>query len=225
MKELTATDEHTKWRTVVGVVREVRLEDLARTPTVGAYYYPAAQQPVRGLTLTIKTTGDTAAVLRTLRARMKELDPEMLLGFVRTMDEYASSSLMPWKTTMLLATSFAAVSLFLSTVGIYGVLAFFVTQRFREIGIRIALGSTPFGIFRLMLREGFLLVASGLILGLLGTNALEQVLQRQIYGLQAMDPTVIGLVMLVLGCTALAACSIPARRATQVDPVAVLNQQ
>jgi predicted permease len=224
-KELVTTDEHTKWLTVVGVVREVRMEDLARTPTVGAYYYPAAQQVVRGLTLTLKTTGDTAAALRTLRERVRELDPEMLLGFVRPMNEYTASSLMPWKTTMLLATSFGAVSLFLSAVGIYGVLAFFVTQRFREIGIRIALGSTPFGIFALMLREGILLVASGLILGLLGTNALQQVFQNRIYGLQAMDPVVIGLVMIVLGSTALAACSIPARRATQVDPVAVLNQQ
>jgi ABC-type lipoprotein release transport system permease subunit len=93
---------------------------------------------------------------------------------VRPMNEYTASSLMPWKTTMLLATSFAAVSLFLSTVGIYGVLAFFVTQRFRETGIRIALGSTPFGIFALMLREGFLLVASGLMLGLLGMNAVRR---------------------------------------------------
>src|SRR4030095_12304624 len=91
-KELATTDEHTKWLTVVGVVREVRLEDLARTPPVGAFYYPAAQQVERGLTLTIKTTENTDAVLRTLRARMKELDPEMLLGFVRPMNEYAASS-------------------------------------------------------------------------------------------------------------------------------------
>jgi putative ABC transport system permease protein len=224
-KELVATDEHTKWLTVVGVVGEVRLEDLARTPTAGAFYYPAAQQVVRGLTLTVKTTGDTVAVLQTLRARVKELDPEMLLGFVRTMNEYTASSLMPWRTTMLLATSFGAVALFLSAVGIYGVLAFFVTQRFREIGIRIALGSTSLGIFGLMLREGVVLVVSGLILGLLGTNALQQVLQSQIYGLAAMDPVVISLVVFVLGSTALAACSIPARRAMRVDPVAVLNQQ
>ena len=123
-----APDEQTKWLTVVGVVREVRMEDLAKTPTVGAYYYPAAQQVVRGLTLTIKTAVDASAVLPTLRARMRGLDPEMLLGFVRSMNEYTASSLMPWKSTMLLATSFAAVSLFLSAVGIYGVLAFFVTR-------------------------------------------------------------------------------------------------
>lgn len=224
-KQLVSPDQQTKWLTVVGVVREVRMEDLARTSSVGAYYYPAAQQVVRGLTLTIKTTGDTSAVLPILRARMSELDPEMLLGFVRPMNEYTASSLMPLKSTMLLATAFAAVSLFLSAVGIYGVLAFFVTQRFREIGIRIALGGTSFGIFRLMLREGILLVAGGLIIGLLGMNALQEAFQNRIYGLEAMDPLVIILVMVVLGATALAACSIPARRATQVDPVAVLNQQ
>src|SRR5207253_956636 len=108
---------------------------------------------------------------------------------------------------------------------IYGVLAFLVTQRFREIGIRIALGSTSFRIFALILREGIGLVAAGLILGLIATGTLEQVLQSQVYGLAAMDPRVIGLAMIVLASIALAACSIPARRATHVDPVTVLNRQ
>ena len=115
--------------------------------------------------------------------------------------------------------------MFLSAIGIYGVLAFLVTQRSREIGIRIALGSTSRRIFTLVLREGILLVSGGLVLGFAGTVALDQVLQSQIYGLGTMDPLVMGVVMMILGLVALAACSLPARRAMHVDPVTVLNQQ
>src|SRR5439155_2986109 len=142
------------------------------------------------------TTGDTSGVLRTLRARDKEFDPTMFLTNVRTMNENAALSLMPRRTTMLLATSFGIVSLFLSTIGIYGVLSFLVTRRFREIGIRIALGSTSRGVFTLVLREGIVLVAGGLVLGFAGISALDEVLQNQIYGLGTMDPLVMGVVMM-----------------------------
>ena len=126
---------------------------------------------------------------------------------------------------MMLSVSFGLVSLFLSAIGIYGVLAYLVTQRSREIGIRIALGSTSRGVFGLVLREGLWLVGGGLIVGFGGTFALRRALQSQIYGLGALDPFVIGIVLLTLGMVAFAACSLPARRATRVDPVAVLNQQ
>ena len=113
------------------------------------------------------------------------------------------------------------ISLFLSAVGIYGVLAYVVTQRTREIGIRIALGSTGRGIFRLVVREGLSLVTAGLVIGFAGALGLRRTLQGQIYGLGA-GSCVIGIVMLTLGMIALAACALPARRATRVDPVAVL---
>jgi ABC-type antimicrobial peptide transport system permease subunit len=142
---------------------------------------------------------------------------------VRMMAEYASLSLMPRRTAMLLATSFGFISLFLSAVGMYGVLAYLVSQRTREIGIRIALGCTNQGIFRLVLREGLLLVAIGLGIGLGGAIALRRILESQIYGLTAMDPRVIVVVVMVLGAIALAACSLPAQRAMRVNPSSVLN--
>jgi putative ABC transport system permease protein len=108
-----------------------------------------------------------------LRARVAELDAGMLLMNVRTMDEYEALWLMPRRAEMVLATSFGIVSLFLSAIGIYGVLAFLVTQRSREIGIRIALGCTKSGIFALVVREGLVLVAGGLCLGFAGTLALQ----------------------------------------------------
>lgn len=104
-------------------------------------------------------------------------------------------------------------------------LAFLVTQRSREIGIRIALGSTDRAIFGLVVREGLLLVAGGLCLGIAGTLALRQVLQSRIYGLGAMSPIVMGTVMIVLALIALMASVVPARRASRVDPVTALNRQ
>lgn len=224
-EDLLRPNEKTRWMTVVGVVKEVQLEDLAGLPsTVGAAYQPAAQLVSRGMTVAIKTTTDPATVLKTVRAELKKIDPAMPVSNVRTMGEYTALSLMPRRAAMVLATSFGAISLLLAAIGIYGVLAYLVTQRTREIGIRMALGSTTHHIFTLFLREGLLLVVIGLVPGFAAILALRQILQSQIVGLSAMDPFVIAAVMTALGITALAACSLPARRAIRVDPVVVLNQ-
>ena len=224
--DLLKLNENTKWLTVVGVVREVQLEDLAGRPdSAGAYYFPTAQAVPRVLTFAIRTSIDPSTVFRSVREEFNKIDPAMPLANVRTMNEYVSQSLMSRKAAMILAASFALLSLFLSAVGIYGVLAYLVSQRSREIGIRIALGSTKQGVFRLVLREGFWLVSGGLLFGLMGAAALRRVLQTQIYGLGVMDPRVIGIVTIILGAIALVACSLPAKRAAQVDPAAVLNQQ
>jgi predicted permease len=225
-RDILKVDENTKWMTVVGVVHEVQLEDLAgRKGSVGAYYLPAAQIAPRGLTLAIKTTADPESVLRSVRAELQKVDPAMPLANVRTMTEYVSRSLMSRRAAMVLATSFGLVSLLLSAVGIYGVLAYLVAQRTREIGIRIALGSTRQGIFRLVVQEGVWLVMTGIIIGLSGVVLLRHVLEAQIYGLAAMDPLVMIIVVASLGAIAVAACSLPAGRATRVDPVAALSQQ
>jgi predicted permease len=223
-RDLLKVDENTRWLTVIGVVKEVQLEDLAGRPsTVGAYYFPAAQVAPRGLVVAIKTSVDPAAVLRTVRTELNKIDPSLPLADVRTMRERMTLSLMSRRASMLLAISFGLISLFLSAIGIYGVLAYLVAQRSREIGIRLALGSTGPGIFKLVLREGLWLVASGLVLGFVSTVLLRRALESQLYGLGAMDPAVIGTVMAALGLIALAACALPARRATQVDPISVLN--
>jgi ABC-type antimicrobial peptide transport system permease subunit len=216
--------------TVVGVVRDVRLEDLAEDPgSNGAYYYPVAQMAPRGLALAIRTAGDPAAVLSSVRSELGKMDPEMPLSSsnlsIRTMGDYVSVSLMPRRATMLLATSFALVSVFLSALGIYGLLAYLVTQRSREIGIRMALGSTARGIFTLFLKEGLRLVAIGLALGLAGTLALKRAFEIQVYGLSPLDPTVTAIALATLAGIALFASTLPARCAAQVDPVRVLNQQ
>ena len=224
-KDLLAVNENTKWLTVVGVVREVQLDDLAgRSDSVGAYYFPAKQQARRFFVFAIKAAIDPNAVMRSVRAAMTEIDPSIPLATVRTMADYTALSLMPRRTAMILATSFGIVALLLAAIGMYGVLAYLVAQRTREIGVRLALGSTARGIMRLVLREGAVLVISGLAIGLVGALALRSVLASQIFGLGALDPIVIGAAVFVLGATAFVACALPARRAAQVSPAIALNR-
>ena len=224
-QDLLAVNENTRWLTVVGVVDEVRLEDLAGSPdTVGAYYFPAKQQVRRGLVLAIKAAIDPGSVMRSVRAVISEIDPGMPLATVRTMADYTAISLMPRRTAMMLATSFGIVALLLAAIGMYGVLAYLVAQRTREIGVRLALGSTTRGILRLVLREGAVLVFSGLALGLVGALALRRVLASQVFGLGALDPIVIGAAVFVLAATAFVACALPARRAAKVNPAVALSR-
>jgi len=115
--------------------------------------------------------------------------------------------------------------LFLASLGIYGVLAYLVAQRTREIGIRVALGSSRVGILGLVLREGFELVAIGLVLGFVGAAFLQKAVASEIYGLRPLDPLVLASVMALLASVALAACAVPARRATRVDPMVALRYE
>src|SRR4029079_5164722 len=125
---------------------------------------------------------------------------------------------------MVLSLSFGAIALFLSAIGIYGVLAYLVTQRRREICIRIALGSSARAIFELVLREGLLLIAGGFVLGAIGAIVLRKSLQSQLFGVSASDPLVLFVVTAVLAMVAIAACALPARRATRIDPIVALSE-
>jgi predicted permease len=226
INNLLKTDEKTVWLRVVGVVRSVRLEDLAGSGnTSGSYYFPYAQSTSRGYTFAVRTSADAATLARSVRAEIAKIDPELALFDVRTMAERSELSLAPRRTSMILALGFGALALFLCAVGIYGVLAYLVTQRRREIGIRIALGSTGTGIVKLVLREGLLLLGAGVILGGAGAFALRKAVQSEVYGVQPLDPLVIGGVLATLVVIGLTACALPARRASQVDPVVVLSEQ
>jgi putative ABC transport system permease protein len=218
--------EQTRWLTVVGVVPEVRFASLARNPsTVGAYYTSTAQSTHRIYIFAVESRAEPAAVIRTLRAEVAALDPDLVLSDIRTMDERASETLGRERLAMQLALAFGGVALFLSALGIYGVLAYLVAQRAHEIGVRIALGSTVRQVFTLVLREGLVLVAVGLVAGVAGIVLLGRTLQGLVYGVAPTDPVLIALVALVLAGTALAASVLPARRATKVNPIVVLNAQ
>jgi predicted permease len=220
------TDEHTEWLRVVGVVRTSRLADLAAGGNVtGTYYYPYAQTPQGSYSFAISADTDTSTIARALRTSIASVDGTLALFDVKTISERRDLSLASRRTSMSLALAFGCLALFLSAIGIYSVLSYLLGQRRREIGIRLAIGSTPAGIFQLFLREGLLLIGSGLILGIAGSITLRTAIKNQIYGVQPLDPLVIGSVALILGIVAMIACLRPAQQATKVDPVVVLNEQ
>jgi predicted permease len=217
-----------QWMRVVGLVENVRLDGLVDGPafrTVGVYYMPLAQNAARAMTLAIRTSQEPTSITGAVRAQLQGIDPELPLYAVRTMSERVDLSLVDRRTPMLLALSFAAVALFLAAIGIYGVLAYQVNQRSREIGIRMALGAATTSIFGMVLREGAAIVLAGTALGLGGAFLLRQTLQSQLHEIGAMDPVVIGTVAGILAIVALAAILLPARRAAKVDPVHALMGQ
>ena len=159
-----------------------------------------------------------------MRQVFARLDPELLFGDVTALPDRVERSLHPRRTPMLLSLGFGAVALLLASIGIYGVLAYQVSQRTREIGIRMALGGDAAGILRLVLREGLCSWRSVLPPASLGAIALRQVIASQLYGVGALDPLVLTSVSVVLGLAALFACLAPARRAARVNPVIALGQ-
>jgi len=213
--------------TVVGVVGAVKREGLieGEQARLGAYYYPYAQSPSRGVTFAIRTSGDPALMTEAVRRAISGLDPELPFYDVRTLTERMERSLDSRRTPMMIATAFAGVALLLAIVGIYGVLAYQVSQRTREVGIRMALGSSAAGIRGLVLREGAALVGAGLAVGLAGAVALRQAIAAQLYGVGPLDPRVLAAVTVVLGVAALGACLGPALRAARIDPVTALTRQ
>jgi putative ABC transport system permease protein len=224
-KDLLKVDEHTTWLTVVGVSRTLRYEQMDKGATVGGFYRPISQDPDNSFTFALKTAGDSDSAVRALRAEILRLDPDLAVFDVRTMSERIDLSLASRRTSMLLANAFGGVALFLATLGIYGVLAYLVAQRTREIGIRVALGSSRAAILRLVLREGFELVVVGLILGVVGAVSLQKLVATEIYGVRALDPLLLSGVMALLAFVALAACAAPARRALRVDPIIALRSE
>jgi predicted permease len=225
-KNLLKVDEHTVWLTVVGVARTLRYEHLEdRGANVGAFYCPIAQDADSNFTFALKTVGDTDSAVRALRAEIARLDPDLAVFDVHSMSERIDLSLASRRTSMLLANAFGGVALFLATLGIYGVLAYLVAQRTREIGIRVALGSSRAAILGLVLREGFELVLIGLILGVVGAASLQKLVATEIYGVRPLDPVLLASVMALLTIVALAACAVPARRALHVDPIIALRSE
>jgi predicted permease len=225
-KDLLKIDEHTVWLTVVGVARNLRYENLDGSGApVGAYYFPNSQQPAVGFTFALKTASDPGSIVRALRREISRLDPDLAVFDVHSMSERIDLSLSSRRTSMLLANAFGGVALFLATLGIYGVLAYLVARRTREIGIRVALGSTRAGILRLVLREGLQLIVIGLVLGVAAAASLQKAVASEIYGVRPLDPLVLASVMALLAIVALAACAVPARRAMRVDPMVALRYE
>ncbi len=215
----------TRYYTIVGVVGSVRTTGLTEKEPVGMYYFPFAQNVGRGMTLVTRTAGDPTSVVSAVRQQVASLDPELPFFSVRPMQQRVEESLMSRRTPMLLALLFGVIALFLASVGIYGVLAYQVSQRRKEIGIRMALGSDGRRIVGLVLSEGLWLLTIGIVLGVAGAFAIRRAMETQLFGIQPMDPRVLLAVAGVLGVVAFTACAVPARRAAHIDPLIALSDQ
>ncbi|MDQ3252890.1 MAG: ABC transporter permease [Acidobacteriota bacterium] len=215
----------TATREIVGVVGDVRHQGLDK----GAdpeFYSSYLQSPHYNLQLVMRTaSSDPAGLASAVRNAIRELDKDQVVGAMGTMDELVAESVAPRRFNMTLLAAFASVALVLASIGIYGVMAYSVTQRTHEIGIRMALGAQRSDVLRMVIRQGMLLAFVGVAVGLVAAFALTRVMASLLYGVSATDPmTFIGVAML-LAIVALLACYIPARRATKVDPMVALRYE
>jgi predicted permease len=211
---------------IVGVVGTVKTADLAETNRQGQIYFPYTQADFsRVYRVVARTAADAPALAGALRAELRRVDPEVALFDVKSMDERLAASLRNRRAAMLICLIFAALALALSALGIYGVLAYTVTQRTREFGVRMALGAGRADVLRLVVAQGMRLAAAGVTIGVCGSLALMRAMQAMLFHVAAYDPAVYGAALVLLLGVAAAASAIPALRALRVQPATALHQE
>ena len=209
--------------TVIGVVGNVKNTALNREAP--AVYLSAARRVWPLMDVVVRTDRDATATLPAVREAVRRLDPQLPLATVRTMEEWLSNSSAQPRLNAQLLGVFAAVALVIAAIGIYGVIAYSVTQRTREIGLRMALGAPRRRVLRLVIGEGMTVGACGIAAGLVAAAALGRTLSSLVFGVQVHDLPTYGAVAAVLAIVALAACALPARRAALVDPIVALREE
>jgi ABC-type antimicrobial peptide transport system permease subunit len=210
--------------TIVGVVGPVLLSDLTAAAPIGVIYFANRQMPRGDLALAVKTDRGGAELNAAIAAAIRRLDPELPFYDVRSMDERLEESLQSRKAIVWLSSVFGGLALFLSGIGIYGVLAYSVSQRKREFGIRMALGAESSAVVRSVAGQGVKLAAVGLGVGICAAFALTRLMDTLLYGVVPSDPTVFGSVSAILTTVALVASMIPSLRATRIDPNQALRE-
>ena len=217
----------TGWCSVIGVVGDVKQEGLANDAPL-TIYMPYAQGPtflLSFMAIAIRTDGAPLSVVNAARAQVQSVDPEIPVFGVSSMENLISKSLSEPRLNSVLLAAFAGLALVLAAVGIYGMIAYSVTQRTHEIGIRMALGAGPHSMTSLMVGKGALLALAGIGLGLVAALALTRLIANFLFGVTATDPATFVGVSLLLALVALAGCYIPARRAARVDPMVALRYE
>ncbi len=212
------------WREIVGVVGDVRVGDLS-TPPEPMFYLPYPQLIWGAPTIVVHTNVDAAAAAPEVRTVLREMDPELPLYEIRTMDDYVALSVGRQKFQTVLLGVFAGIALLLTAVGLYGVMAYSVLQRTHEIGIRMALGASQRSVLRMVLSTGARMAAIGLSIGVIGALTLTQFMKSMLFEVRSQDPITFVGVCVVLAVVTLLASYIPARRATKVDPVIALRYE
>ncbi len=207
---------------VIGVVRDVKNASL-RTGTEPAIYFSIRQFPFRRMNLVVRGRADPAKITAIVREEMRRLDPTLPLGDVKPMTRVLAASVDPPRFVMFVMSAFAALAVTLAAVGIYGILTYAVTQRKREIGIRLALGAQPGSMLRMVLGEGIGLALAGCGIGVAGALVAGRALSGLLYGVTTWDPPTALAVTGIVLAVAFAACLIPGRRAASEDPAVVLR--
>jgi predicted permease len=218
-----------RWRTIVGVVGHVKHYGLD-VEGREQIYFPHAQPlfdsfSPRDMTLVVRTSLDPASVTSAIREQVFAIDKHLPLYNVSTMDQLVSTSVAQPRLNLSLLAAFAMLALVLAAVGVYGVMAYSVTQRTHEIGIRMAMGAAPAKVLKQVFLEGGRLAALGLAFGLIAALALTRLMASLLFGVKPSDPATLGVAGALLAFVALAACYIPARRATRVDPLVALRYE
>jgi predicted permease len=212
------------WREIIGVVRDSKYGGLSEDG-VPVAYLPLAQNHETGMILYVRASVPPESIAAALRREINALEPNLPVPAVQTMRETIGTSLYAARMGAWLLSAFGALALLLAVVGIYGVLAFSISRRTREMGIRLALGADSRRVFLLVVRDGMMLVGLGILIGLAGGLAGARSLTAFLYGVSTSDPLTFTATVAVLCTVALAACAIPARRAIRVSPVTALRQE
>jgi putative ABC transport system permease protein len=212
------------WRQVVGIVGNVRNFGLDREEPP-AVYLPHAQASFRFMTLLVRTHGDPSALAAGLRGAVREVDPDLALANVSTMEQTVARSVSDRRWTMILLGVFAGLALLLAVIGLYGVLAYSVAQRTSEIGVRMALGAQRQDVLWLIVAQSARMWGSGLLTGVVGAVVAARAMSGLLYGVEALDGVTFFAAPLVLGGVAFAASLLPALRAARVDPVVALRYE
>jgi len=210
--------------TVIGVVGDVRHQADENDKGL-ELYYPYTQWPVTNVYYVIRAAGDPTRLLQTVRQTVGDADPKTAIVFVKTMEQLIDESLWQRRLWGVMFAVFAAVALMLAAVGIYGVMAYSVSQRTREIGVRMALGAQTGNVLRMVLSQGLKLALSGIVVGLAAALALSRFIGSLLYGVRASDPLTYAGVALLLVMVSLVACFIPALSAAKTDPMVALRAE
>lgn len=227
-KQFSFNDDQKRWIEVVGVIADVKDRELNREATPDVYiHYVQNPLPVtlRSQRVVIRASEDLATVAPLIRSAAATIDRDQPVSEIRSMDSYIDASVAPRRFNLLLLACLTVVALILSAAGLYSVMAYFVTERTGEIGIRLALGANRSDVLRLVLVQGLVLAGSGVVIGLAIGSAMPKLLTTMLYGVTPHDPLIFSLAPVFLMITALAANYIPAMRATKVDPVFALRAE
>jgi putative ABC transport system permease protein len=211
-------------REIVGVAADVKFNTL-NAADVEEMYLPMAQVPWPNTTLLVRSEANSQSLVAAVRAKIAEIDPNLPVTGISSMEEVVGASVAQPKLTMQFVGIFAGFALLLAAVGIYGLMAYSVTARKQEMGIRVALGARPADILRLVVGQGMRMTVIGVVVGVIVSLALTRLLASLLFGVRATDPLVFGAATVILAGAAFVACYIPARRATRVDPIVVLRYE